>query len=95
MRAKNILLAARQHERSLCRKAAQLYKEAGRGSAAAEALSKAAKLVEDKNPQVHSYLQAPSNLLLSCTCTRLRHMVLAKNCMSALLAYSGEIDTCQ
>ena len=34
------------------RKAAQLYKEAGRSSAAAEALSKAAKLVEDKNPQV-------------------------------------------
>ena len=35
-----------------CRKAAQLYKEAGRSSAAAEALSKAAKLVEDRNPQV-------------------------------------------
>ena len=35
-----------------CRKAAQLYKEAGRSSAAAEALSKAAKLIEDKNPQV-------------------------------------------
>ena len=36
----------------MCRKAAQLYREAGRGSAAAEALSKAAKLIEDKNPQV-------------------------------------------
>lgn len=36
----------------LCRKAAQLYKEAGRNSAAAEALSKAAKLIEDTNPQV-------------------------------------------
>ena len=34
------------------RKAAQLYKEAGRSPAAAEALSKAAKLIEDKNPQV-------------------------------------------
>jgi hypothetical protein len=39
---------------STCRKAAQLYKEAGRRSAAAEALSKAAKLVEEKNPQVSS-----------------------------------------
>lgn len=38
----------------MCRKAAQLYKEAGRSSAAAEALSKAAKLVEDKNPKVGS-----------------------------------------
>lgn len=35
-----------------CRKAAELYKEAGRGSAAAEALSKAAKLIEDRLPQV-------------------------------------------
>lgn len=83
----------------MCRKAAQLYKEAGRGSAAAEALSKAAKLVEDKNPQVHFFLQALLHLLLSCTCTRLRHRfvaktthvstayrVVAKDCMSALLA---------
>ena len=31
-----------------------LYQQAGRGAAAAEALSKAAKLVEDKNPQVMS-----------------------------------------
>ena len=80
------LLDALQQQRALCRKAAQLYKEAGRGSAAAEALSKAAKLVEDKHPQVHFYLQPLSNLLLSCTCTRVTHRNVAKGCMSALLA---------
>lgn len=39
----------------MCRRAAQLYREAGRNSAAAEALSKAAKLIEDRNPQVDSW----------------------------------------
>lgn len=43
---------------SLCRysRAAQCYEEAGRGQAAAEALSKGARAVEESDPRVRSNL---------------------------------------